>query len=153
MAPKNTLLAVGADAPEITALVDKGNGDVIKLSDLCKSTSVVLVFYPADNTAVCTKQLCALRDSFADLQKLDCTVIGVNPASAEKHAAFKSKYNFPFYLAADHSGQIAESYGCKGLFGMNIRTVYVVSKDQKIVYAERGNPPVDEIINSISVEP
>lgn len=133
--------------PDFTA---KTNTDAtVTLSEMCCDSRVVLVFYPGDDTMVCTKQLCAFRDSMSDLAALNCVVLGINPAGQAKHAAFVGKYNFPFPLIVDEGGSIARLYGCRAVFGIVVRTVYVIDKDRTILYAKRGNPPVSEIIDSL----
>ena len=140
------LLKVGAQAPDFSG---KAGDKSVTLSQIASGESVVLVFYPMDDTAVCTSQLCALRDSYAELSARHCTVLGINPAGADSHTRFANKYNFPFPLVTDTGGRIAEEYGCSGLFGLNRRTVYVVGKDRKVLFAERGKPAVSEILSAL----
>ena len=141
-------LKVGDTAPDFTAKT--GDGTTVTLSVLCTNSRVVLVFYPGDDTPVCTRQLCALRDSMADLRSADCTVLGINPASDAKHKKFGEKYSFPFPLVVDAGGEIAKAYGCKGFVGIVNRTVFVVGKDRKLIYATRGNPPVTDILSILA---
>ena len=140
-------LKPGDTAPDFTARAS--DGAVINLAALTKNSRVVLVFYPGDNTPVCTSQLCAFRDSMSDLKSLDCTVLGVNPAGESKHSAFISKYNFPFPLVVDERGEIARRYGCRAMFGLIVRTVFVIDTNGKVIYAKRGNPPVKEIVDAV----
>jgi peroxiredoxin Q/BCP len=144
---KGELLKLGSLASDFTGSV--GGGNSVHLSDLVKQSRVVLVFYPADNTSVCTSQLCALRDSMGELGALDCTVLGINPADERKHAQFAQKYKFPFHLVADKGGQIAKQYGCSGIFGMNKRTVYIINKDRTVLFAQRGVPAVSEMLAAL----
>ncbi len=148
---KGKLLTVGSLAPDFTGNV--GNSDSVHLSELVKQSRVVIVFYPADNTSVCTGQLCALRDSIADLGALDCTVLGINPADERKHAQFSQKYHFPFHLVSDGGGEIAKQYGCSGIFGLNKRTVYIINRDRTVLFAQRGVPPVSEMLAVLKANP
>jgi peroxiredoxin Q/BCP len=141
---RGELLPVGAKAPDFSA--PASDGSTVRLSDVLRQVSVVLVFYPADNTVVCTAQLCALRDSYADLTSLHCSVLGINPASAAKHSDFAKQYHFPFPILYDRGANIAEAYGCAGLFHLNRRTVYIINADGTVRYAQRGNPPVSELL-------
>ena len=75
---------------------------------------MVLYFYPKDDTPGCTKQACALRDRFGDLQAHDAAVLGVSPDSSRKHAQFIRKYELPFSLLADSDHAICEAYGVWG---------------------------------------
>ncbi len=138
-------LKTGDYAPDFTAKT--GEGATVTLSALCESSRVVLVFYPGDDTPVCTRQLCALRDSMTELGSADCTVLGINPASDAKHKKFGEKHSFPFPLVVDSGSEIAKAYGCKGFLGIITRTVFVVGTNRKLLYAKRGNPPVSEILS------
>src|SRR5437870_2604743 len=83
------LIPVAEVAPDFTAVAS--DGTTVCLSAFQGKKRVVLVFYPADNTPVCTAQLCALRDDWAQFQAEETVVYGVNPANAEKHARFTAK--------------------------------------------------------------
>lgn len=134
-------LRVGDVAPEF-ALPDQ-DGNIVSLASLC-GKNVVLVFYPADETTVCTKQLCEFRDSWAMAQQKDAIVLGVNPARPQKHAAFRSHHQFQFPLLADSGQMVASSYHANGLIVK--RTVYLIGKSGKIRYARRGKPDPQEVL-------
>ena len=140
------LLAVGVVAPDFSLLTEKG--ETVKLSSFAGKSAVVLVFYPGDETPVCTEQLCAIRDSWSRFTELGVAVFGVNPASAVSHEKFVQKQRYPFPLLVDEGKTVTIAYGCKGAL-MTARTVYVIGKDGKIAYARRGNPPVTEILAAI----
>jgi peroxiredoxin Q/BCP len=72
----------------------------------------------------------------------------VNPASEKSHQKFVQKHSFQFKLLIDSKGAVAKLYSAKGAL-MNQRTVYVIDKEGKIVFAKRGKPPVAEILSSI----
>src|ERR1700722_20806875 len=91
-------LPVGQDAPDFTLRDQDGNP--VSLASLT-GKNVVLVFYPADETTICTKQLCEFRDSWAKAQQKDAIVLGVNPAGPEKHAKFRAHHKLPFPLLVD----------------------------------------------------
>ncbi len=134
-------LRVGDVAPDF-ALPDQ-DGYTVSLSSLA-GKNVVLVFYPADETMVCTKQLCEFRDSWAIAQKKNAIVLGINPAGARKHAAFKSHHQFPFPLLVDCGQKMASDYHANGLIVK--RTVYLIGKSGKIRYARRGKPDPQEVL-------
>jgi peroxiredoxin Q/BCP len=144
---RKDLLAIGEDAPEFR--VRASNGGDMALAAFRGTKNVVLVFYPGDNTPVCTAQLCGFRDSWDALKSADTVVFGVNPASEVKHGAFVAKHRFPFPLLVDSGSEIAAQYGCRALFGIVKRTVYVIDKAGKIVYAKRGNPAPSEVLTSV----
>lgn len=134
-------LPVGEDAPDFT-LPDQ-DGNLVSLAAL-RGRNVVLVFYPADDTTLCTKQLCEFRDRWALAQAKDAVVFGVNPAGEKKHARFRDKYAFPFALLADSAQRVGQSYHAKGL--MVKRTVYLIGKSGKIRYSKRGKPEPEEVL-------
>ncbi len=138
-------IAIGQTAPDFTAKTSQHK--VAHLAEHRNKENVVLVFYPGDNTPLCTAQLCGFRDNYAAVLSYGAIVYGVNPASAEKHAKFAEKHEYPFPLIEDEGGKIAAAYGCKGFLGLMIkRTVYLIDKEGKIRYAERGDPPVSEVL-------
>jgi thioredoxin-dependent peroxiredoxin len=136
-------LPVGENAPDF-ALPDQ-DGKMVSLADL-RGKNVVLVFYPADATPTCTKQLCEFRDSWASAQARNAVVFGVNPAQADKHAAFRSNHKLPFPLLVDSGQQVARQYHANGLIVK--RTVYLIGKSGKIRYARRGKPLPDEVLQA-----
>lgn len=152
MASRSSLVAPGEMAPDFTASTH--TGETVHLASLRGKQNVVLVFYPGDDTPVCTKQLCELRDDWSALQSSDTIVFGVNPANAAKHTQFVEKYKLPFPLLVDTGSQIAAAYGCSAIFGLLIRrTVYIIDKKGRVVFAQRGKPSVAAIqaaLNAVS---
>jgi thioredoxin-dependent peroxiredoxin len=134
-------IPVGQDAPDF-ALRDQ-DGNLVSLATL-RGKNVVLVFYPADETTLCTKQLCEFRDNWALAQSKDAVVLGINPAAEAKHARFRANCNFPFALLADPGQRVGASYRTKGLIVK--RTVYLIDKSGKIRYARRGKPRPEEVL-------
>ena len=76
-----------------------------------KGSWVLLYFYPKDNTSGCTKEACAIRDTFPSFAGLDAVVLGVSPDSVESHKKFAQEYKLPFTLLADTDKSIAKAYG------------------------------------------
>lgn len=134
-------LPVGAPAPDFTLKDDSGRD--VSLKSL-RGKNVVLIWYPGDDTSTCTKQLCEMRDSWTSAQKKNTVVFGVNPQSAESHTRFRQKYSLPFPLLVDSGQQVGALYKTKGLFAR--RTVYLIGKDGKIRFAQRGKPTVPEVL-------
>jgi len=83
------------------------------LSDY-KGKPVILYFYPADDTAGCTKEACGFRDDYSAYQKANVTILGVSPDSVKSHVKFKEKYQLPFPLLADEDHQVCNAYGVWG---------------------------------------
>lgn len=132
--------AIGKTAPEIKAPVVGGadsTGSDFELSAL-KGQTVVLYFYPKDNTPGCTKQACALRDDWAAI-KSKARVFGVSIDSAASHEKFIKKFDLPFPLIVDEDHAIAETYGVwveKSMYGKKYfgteRTTFVIDPEGKI---------------------
>ena len=130
-------IEVGKKAPAFTLSDDQGNK--VKLSDL-KGNPVVLFFYPRDDTPGCTKEACAFRDRYDEMQELSAQLFGVSADSAESHAKFKEKYSLPFPLLVDEKHAMLEKYGPwreKNMYGkksMGIqRSTYLIDGDGKVV--------------------
>ena len=110
-------MKVGDKVPDFSTLDDSGNP--VSLSDF-KGKSVVLYFYPKDDTSGCTKEACDFRDAFPRFGKTDAEVIGVSPDSVESHRKFKEKYKLPFKLLADEGHKLADKFGVwkeKSMYG------------------------------------
>jgi peroxiredoxin Q/BCP len=127
------MLKEGDRAPDFTVNTD--GGGTIKLSEL-RGRPVVLYFYPKDDTPGCTKEACGFRDATPDFQGIDAEILGVSKDSIAKHDRFKAKYELPFRLAADETGEICEAYGTwieKSMYGrqyMGIdRATFLVDRD------------------------
>jgi peroxiredoxin Q/BCP len=143
----NTMIPeIGAKAPEFTLV--SSNGDTVRLSDFSGKNYVVLIFYPGDETPGCTKQLCAIRDDYAAFGVKGVKVFGVNPADAASHKKFIKNQNYQFPLLIDEGQKVAKLYGCDG-WPMVKRTVFVVDKQGKVVFAKRGMPANEEILKAI----
>jgi peroxiredoxin Q/BCP len=100
---------------------------------------VLIYFYPKDDTPGCTKQACAIRDSYPTFKKLGITVFGISTDSEESHQKFAEKYDLPFTLLADPDKKVVEQYGVFGdkkFMGREykgvMRTSFLISPDGKI---------------------
>lgn len=144
MGSRADLVPTGQSAPDFTAITS--DGSTVHLSALKRHKRVVLVFYPGDYTPVCTAQLCSFRDTWKALQAEDAVVYGINPALQSRHAGFAAQNRLPFPLLVDRGGDIARSYGCRALFGIIKRTVYVIDRRGNVVWSERGNPSPGDIL-------
>jgi peroxiredoxin Q/BCP len=108
---------VGSKAPDFTLPADGGGKVSLKA---LKGKTVVLYFYPKDDTSGCTAEACAFRDSLPDFSKLKAEVIGVSRDSVASHDKFKKKYRLPFPLASDEDGKVCQAYGVwveKSMYG------------------------------------
>lgn len=140
-------LPVGSPAPDFTAPDQDGNP--VTLSQL-RGRNVVLVFYPGDDTPVCTRQLCEFRDEWHSAETRNILVFGVNPAGDASHRRFREKYALPFPILVDEQRRIAKLYRCGGLIVR--RTVYLIGPDGLIRYSMRGKPQASEVLKAADVK-
>ena len=138
-------LPVGSVAPPFMAPDQDGTVFILNQH---RNKYVVLVFYPGDETPLCTKQLCEFRDRWDAIREAGAYVVGLNPSKDSSHTAFKEKHKLPFPLLVDHAKRVATMYNCNGPIVR--RTVYVIDRDGRIAYGRRGKPSVDEILAVIS---
>jgi len=123
-------MKIGNKAPDFT--LKDGDGKNWKLSDHLGET-IAILFYPGDNTPVCTKQLCSVRDNWDDYEETGATIIGISTDSADSHKDFAEKHNFPFTLLADDKGEVIGEYGVKSWVpGKSARAVVVVDKQGNV---------------------
>jgi peroxiredoxin Q/BCP len=118
-------------APDFSLPGDRG--ETFRLSD-CFGSRVLLVFYPGDNTPVCTAQLCDYRDGIEEFAQLGVQVVGISADGKESHGKFRARHNLPFVLLTDSDLAVADAYGCKGRFGMK-RGVFLVDEQGVVRYA------------------
>ena len=104
-------LREGDAAPDFTASTN--GGGTVSLAEL-RGRSVILYFYPRDDTPGCTKEACAFRDHFSDFKKKGAVVFGVSTDSVKSHDKFVTKFKLPFTLLADEDHKIVEAYGVWG---------------------------------------
>lgn len=125
-------LAVGTDAPAFTA--KDSEGKTVSLSDFAGKT-VVLYFYPKDDTPGCTKQAQSFRDNYAEYQGKEMVVLGVSRDDETSHKLFQEKYGLPFQLLADVDGTITQAYDVDG-GGYAKRVTYVIDGNGKITHVD-----------------
>jgi thioredoxin-dependent peroxiredoxin len=131
-----TRLAPGDKAPAFT-LSDQ-DGTKVALRDFAGKT-VVVYFYPADDTPGCTKEACQFNDNLRAFSRAGTAVLGISPDGAEKHKAFRKKYGLRFPLLTDTGHAVMERYGAWGektLYGKKsvgvIRSTFLVGPDGKV---------------------
>lgn len=128
-----------------------GNGAPVNLSDFLGRT-VVLYFYPKDDTPGCTVQACALRDRYAHLTEQNAVVFGVSVDSLESHLKFIGKYSLPFPLLSDESHAVVDAYGVwveKSMYGKKYmgteRSTFVIRPDGTIKSIFRKVKPSEHV--------
>ncbi|WP_376695277.1 peroxiredoxin [Wenzhouxiangella sp. EGI_FJ10305] len=124
-------IRTGDAAPDFS-LSDQDDGQFTLSEHLGKR--LLLVFYPGDDTPVCTRQLCDYRDGIEQFADLDVQVVGISGDDAASHRRFRDKHDLPFTLLSDPGLEVAAHYGCKGLMGMK-RGVFLVDEDGVVRYA------------------
>jgi peroxiredoxin Q/BCP len=143
---------VNTRAPEFT--LKDGNGDDWRLSDN-RGKVVVLLFYPGDETPICTRQMCSVRDRWEDYSTTGAEVVGISTDSVESHKKFAEHHELPLRLLSDASGQVANLYGARSLIpGKVARSVFVIDANGTIRYRDVRplglfRPKDDEVIAAI----
>jgi peroxiredoxin Q/BCP len=142
---------MGTHAPDFT--LPASDGRLVTLSVLREHRHVVLIFYVGDNTPDCNRQLSSLRDDMPELEGLEVTVVGINPAGVEEHARYSTQLGLNFPLLHDAGGQVALQYGAFNQDRSVQRSVYVVDRDGLIRFAARGMhwvPEFYEVLSSLA---
>lgn len=117
-------------APDFS-LVD-ADGQMFSLSEH-RGRRLLLVFYPGDDTPVCTRQLCDYRDGIEAFADLGVDLVGISPDNAESHQRFRARHQLPFRLLSDPDLTVAEKYGCRALIGMK-RGVFLLDESHRLRY-------------------
>ena len=142
----------GSTAPDF-ALQD-GDGAEWRLSDQ-RGKVVVLLFYPGDETPICTRQMCSVRDRWEDYAATGAEVVGLSTNSVDSHKSFAEHHNLPLRLLADVDGKVAAVYGARSLIpGKVARSVFVIDRNGVVKYRDVRplglfRPKDDDIIKAI----
>ncbi|MFK7918356.1 MAG: peroxiredoxin [Ilumatobacter sp.] len=144
-------LSVGDRAPDFT--LEGTNRSTHSLGDYA-GAPLVLVFYPGDDTPVCTRQLNSYNDGIEQFTELNAQVIGISAQSVASHDTFSSKHGFDFPLLADVDKEVAGAYGTLGPIGFPRRSVFIIDADGVVRYAHRAIAgltfrPVSELIEAL----
>jgi peroxiredoxin Q/BCP len=120
-------IQAGDKAPDFT--LPSQSGEPVRLSDRLGEHTVVLYFYPRDETPGCTAEACAFRDSYEVFTDAGAEVIGVSSDSVDKHAGFADHHKLPFTLLSDRGGAVRKSYGVPATLGvLPGRVTYVIDR-------------------------
>jgi peroxiredoxin Q/BCP len=121
-------LKPGSPAPPFTA--QDQDGRTVSLADYKGKSTVVLYFYPKDDTPGCTKEACSLRDGFQEIKAAGAVILGVSADDVASHAAFSKKFSLPFPILADPGHAIIDAYGVKmPVVGVAKRWTFIIGKD------------------------
>jgi peroxiredoxin Q/BCP len=140
------MLNVGDKAPEFTLTAD--DGTQVSLSDY-RGQKVVIYFYPKADTPGCTKQACAVRDVYENVETQGAVVLGISPDLPAALVKFKAKYDLPFPLLSDPDHAVASAYGAWGekkrsgrTYEGIIRSHFAVDESGKVVELELQAKPL-----------
>jgi len=116
---------------------------------------VVLLFYPGDETPICTAQLCSVRDRWEDYVATGAEVVGISKDSVESHRKFAEHHELPLRLLSDLNGEVSELYGARSLIpGKVARSVFVIDANGILRYRDVRplglfRPKDDEVLKAI----
>ncbi|MEK6282618.1 MAG: peroxiredoxin [Acidobacteriota bacterium] len=115
---------VGSAAPDFS--LNDGDGNSWSLNSN-RGKVVVLLFYPGDETPICTRQMCSVRDRWEDYAATGAEVVGISTDSVESHRKFAEHHSLPLRLLSDSNGGVAKLYGAQSLIpGKVARSVFVI---------------------------
>jgi peroxiredoxin Q/BCP len=131
------LPVIGKPAPDFT--LPSTSGENVSLKQFKGKKTVILYFYPKDDTPGCTREACDLRDHAEEFEKHNVVILGVSTDPLDSHVRFKEKHRLPFALLSDEDAAVSKLYGVykqKNVYGkksMGIeRTTFVVDKTGRI---------------------
>ena len=145
-------ISVGDQAPDFSLV---GTGNVTHSLNAYKGKTVVLVFYPGDNSPVCTTQLVCYNNELAQFSELDAQVLALSAQDLESHEKFAAQHGFQFPLLADTEKSVARAYGVLGPLGIPRRSIFVIDASGVVRYVHRALVgvtfrPVEELVAAIS---
>ena len=131
------ILAAGDIAPDFTLFDSLGNEHSLSKY---RGKTVILYFYPKDDTPGCTKEACSFRDEFAVFKSMGAVILGVSTDDAASHEKFRAKYELPFPLLVDDDKSVSTEYGSWGekvLYGKKMigmtRSTFIIGGDGKLI--------------------
>jgi peroxiredoxin Q/BCP len=144
-----TSIETGEIAPDVT--LQDGDGNDVRLADL-RGKTVVLYFYPKDDTSGCTTQACDIRDNWSIFDRDDLVLYGVSPDGAKSHSKFATKYRLPFPLLVDEDHALADRFGIwgqKSLYGKKyfgiVRSTVIIDPDGSVRSILRNVKPAEHV--------
>ena len=146
------MLDIGDTIPEFTQADQYG--DELSSEVLLADGELILYFYPADFTPVCTAEACLFRDNFSDLEDVGVRVVGVSPQDSKSHQRFTESFELPFSLLCDTDKELIKAFGVAGPLGIGVRRVtYLIGQDGVIrnrsvadVFLGNHNDLINEVL-------
>jgi len=137
MATASLLPVIGKPAPDFT--LPSTSGEPVSIRQFKGKKTVVLYFYPKDETPGCTKEACGFRDLREDFEKAGAVILGVSNDPVESHLKFRDKHKLPFDLLADEDAAVSKAYGVykqKNLYGKKYlgieRTTFIIDRTGRV---------------------
>ena len=125
------MLYIGDPAPDFE-LQDQ-DARPVRLSERLRHGPVLLYFYPADFTPVCTREACGFRELQPQLEQRGAAIIGISPQDSASHARFRQRHGLPFTLLSDPDKRVIRAYGCDGPLGVGVKRVsYLIGANGRI---------------------
>lgn len=145
-------VSVGDVAPDFS--LPGTGGKTFSLSEY-RGNTVVLVFYPGDDSPVCTKQLNSYNNELAEFSQVGAQVLAISAQDLDSHEKFSGKYGFGFPLLSDPDKAVAGAYGTVGPLGFPRRSVFVINPNGVVTYAHRAIAgltyrPVSELMEAVT---
>jgi peroxiredoxin Q/BCP len=125
------MLRIGDTAPDFELKDQFGN--LVALEQIAADGDLILYFYPADFSPVCTAEACAFRDSYTGVSSVDAQVVGVSPQSVASHQRFANSFSIPFPLLSDPNKKVIRAYGVDGPLGFGVRRVTFLIDRSRVV--------------------
>ena len=125
------MLRIGDIAPDFELKDQSGNP--VSLTQMAADGDLILYFYPADFSPVCTSEACAFRDSYSGASNLGTQVVGVSPQSVASHQRFANSFSIPFPLLSDPAKKVIRAYGVDGPLGFGVRRVTFLIDGSRVV--------------------
>ena len=142
------MVGEGDRAPDFTLPGVDGDGNEVRVTLSELDGTVVLYFYPKDDTSGCTAQACGIRDEWTAFRQTDAVVLGVSPDDLASHRKFSDRHDLPFTLLSDTDGEVSGAYGVwkqKKMFGNTFmgvqRSTFIIDGDGRIIHAWRKVKP------------
>ena len=132
------MLGQGDTAPQF--LLPDQDGRAVALAELLEGGSLLLYFYPADFTGICTREACLFRDAHAGLRAAGLQAAGISTDTPETHRRFRDRYGLPFPLLSDPGKIAIRAFGVDGPFGIGVRRAsFLIGADGRILSAVRSD--------------
>ncbi|CAB4363655.1 MAG: redoxin domain-containing protein [Actinobacteria bacterium] len=145
-------ISIGDVAPAFS--LASNSGETVSLADF-SGRPVVVVFYPGDDTPVCTRQLNTYNDDLSQFEALNSQVLAISAQSVDSHQRFSTKHGFKFPLLADTDKSVAGAYGTLGPLGFPRRSIFIIDGDGIVRYVHRAIAgltfrPVSELVEVLA---